>query len=176
MAYIIVGLGNPGEEYENTRHNTGRIIAALVAKNLDAKAKLVVPDTFMNHSGQAVGKVVKSQKAAEQLIVIHDDLDLPLGRFKIVFDRGAGGHHGVESIIKQLKTQKFTRTKVGISPTTPGGKLKKPKGEKTVDFIIGPFKPAELTLIKKEARKITEAIDVLIADSREKAMTLFNSQ
>ena len=130
---------------------------------------------MMNNSGSGLKLVVNSAKKAEQLVVIHDDLDLPLGRFKIVFDRGAGGHHGVESIIKNLKTQKFVRIKVGISPLTPSGKLKKPSGEeKVVNFILGKFRDPELAELKKESKKIAQAVATLMAESREKAMTLFN--
>lgn len=140
------------------------------------KVTLILPQGFMNNSGRSLKPIISSAKGAEQMIVIHDDLDLPLGRFKIMFDRGAGGHRGVESIIKNLKTQKFTRIKVGISPVTPSGKIKKPEEKKVVDFIIGDFKDKELAEIKKEAKKIVAAIEMMISESRDKAMSLFNNQ
>jgi len=175
MSYLIVGLGNPGAEYEKTRHNTGRLVVASAAAELGHRAKFLLPETMMNDSGRAVAKLVKSKKAAEKLVVIHDDLDLPLGRVKISFGRGAGGHRGAASIIKALKTEKFIRVRVGICPTTPGGKLKKPRGEKAViDFILGDFKPAELATLKKLAKKITAALETLIADGREAAMSAVN--
>lgn len=184
---IIVGLGNPGTEYENTRHNTGRMVLNMFRQknNLpewkeDKKLKslvskknkitLLLPETFMNKSGEAVSKIIKSKKAMGGLVVIHDDLDLPLGKFKISFNRGAGGHRGVQSIVKTLKTEAFTRIRVGISSK------KKPIGEKAViDFILGKFKPAELTMFKKTTKKISEAIEMIISEGREKAMGKFNS-
>ncbi|TSC84429.1 MAG: peptidyl-tRNA hydrolase, PTH1 family [Parcubacteria group bacterium Gr01-1014_17] len=170
--YTIVGLGNPGAEYENTRHNAGR---AAVATLKDISAKLVTPDTFMNKSGDAVKPLIKSAKQAEQLIVIHDDLDLPFGKFKISFNKSAGGHRGVESIVKAIKTQAFVRIRIGISPMTPSGKLKKPKGEEAVEHhILGKFKPSELSELKKMHKKIDEAVAFIISDGREKAMSQFN--
>ncbi len=195
MAWIIVGLGNPGEEYENTRHNTGRMALEAYAKKAgaiwkeDKKAKLhstgasvgknlmalVLPDTFMNKSGAAVAKFVKSQKAAEKMVVVYDDLDLPLGKIKLSFDRGSGGHKGIESIEKQVKTRKFTRIRIGVSPETPGGKLKKPQGEdKVVDFILAPFKSAEMDELKKVFKKVGEVIDVIVTEGHVIAMNRFN--
>src|ERR1700733_6443483 len=149
MSYIIVGLGNPGEEYAETRHNTGRMLVQLFGKMHDAEWKvdkklsaqiakvkigkqtvtLVLPDTFMNNSGKSVKPLVTSIKSAEKLLVIYDDLDLPFGSAKISFNKSSGGHKGLESIIKNIKTEKFARIRVGISPVTPSGKIKKPKGE-----------------------------------------------
>lgn len=165
--YTIVGLGNPGDEYAYTRHNTGKIISE--------KLGYGSVDEFMNNSGKGVAKKIKSKKAAEKLIVIHDDLDLPLGSFKVSFNRGPGGHRGVASIIRALKTQEFTRIRVGISPTTPSGKLKKPKGEEAVlKFILGKFKPDELKTLNKLSKDIGEAIDLIKKGDREAAMNQFN--
>jgi peptidyl-tRNA hydrolase, PTH1 family len=198
MSYLIVGLGNPGEEYAGTRHNTGRIIVESLAKNFGAelkgdkklnslvgggeigkeKATFVLPDTFMNNSGKAVAPKVKSVKQAKELIVVHDDLDLPLGTFKISWNRGAGGHRGVDSIIKAIKTQEFIRFRVGISPETAAGKLKKPLGEEAVNkCIIGKFKPSELLAIKKVVKTAAEAVETILSDSKSglaRAMTQFN--
>lgn len=194
--FIIVGLGNPGKEYENTRHNTGRALIehfikthhfsepkadrklkALVATGEIKKEKIVfiLPETFMNKSGMSVKPLVTSAKKAETLIVAHDDLDLPLGTLKITFGRGAGGHRGIESIIRAIKTKDFVRIRIGIAPTTPNGKIKKPKGEKAiVDFIIGAFKSKELEVLKKAIPKACQAIDVLITEGRAAAMNHFN--
>jgi peptidyl-tRNA hydrolase, PTH1 family len=172
--YIVVGLGNPGEEYAHTRHNTGRLASDLVSEKLE-KVKVLEPDTYMNHSGKFVSKFVKSKKAAEKLVVIYDDLDLPLGTLKISFNRSSGGHRGVESIIKALKTEGFVRIRIGISPSTPGGKLKKPKGEEAVDkFILGEFKPAELQVLKKVFKKVVEAVECIRDCGHERAMGEFN--
>ncbi|MEK7208704.1 MAG: aminoacyl-tRNA hydrolase [Patescibacteria group bacterium] len=176
QALTIFGLGNPGAAYENTRHNTGaRLVTALADQKPKKKATLLLPMTFMNKSGEAVAKVIKSKKAAENLVVVHDDLDLPLGKFKISFGRSSGGHRGVESIIKKLKTQNFIRLRVGIAPTTPSGKLKKPVGEKVVvDFILGKFKPAEELKLKKLTPKLIETLDAILIDGWPLAMNRFN--
>jgi PTH1 family peptidyl-tRNA hydrolase len=173
---LVVGLGNPGEEYENTRHNTGRILVNLIEKKLeDNKLKFLTPDTFMNNSGKAVAPLVKSKKDLENLVVIYDDIDLPLGKIKISFNRSSGGHNGLNSVIKSLKSQEFLRIRIGISPVTPGGKLKKPSGEKAVlNFLLGEFKKPELETIKKLSKKVAEAVETIFAESKEKAMSLYN--
>ena len=172
---LVVGLGNPGDEYENSRHNTGRIMASLVKAKLDGKIKFLLPDTFMNNSGRAVVPLIKSKKDLKDLIVIYDDLDLPLGKMKISFNRSAGGHRGLDSIIKSLKSEEFLRIRIGIAPQTPGGKLKKPKGEKEViKFILGKFKKPELDELKKLSKKVAEAIEMIFGESKEKAMSLYN--
>ncbi|MEI7709198.1 MAG: aminoacyl-tRNA hydrolase [bacterium] len=175
---LVVGLGNPGAEYENTRHNTGRILIPLIEKHLEdskQKIKFLTPDTFMNNSGKAVAPLVKTKKDLENLIVVYDDIDLPLGKIKISFNRSSGGHNGVGSIIKSVKSEAFVRIRVGISPATPKGVVKKPKGEELVlKFLLGEFKKPELELIKKQAKIISQAIEMIFAEGREKAMTLYN--
>ena len=197
MSYIIVGLGNPDEEYAGTRHNVGRMVldyalkktalgeeatewkldkklGALAAKSKLGKESLIFlkPEVFMNNSGKSVKPLVTSVKKAHNLIVIHDDLDLPLGSFKVCFNRGSGGHKGVESIARAIKTKEFIRIKVGVSPETPGGKLKKPQGEeKVIDFIVGKFKPAELEVLKKAEKKAVLMLEAIIRDGLEKAMS-----
>ncbi len=167
--FIIAGLGNPGAEYEKTRHNTGRIIVDLFRRKHDlpdwesdqklkaltsagkvdgVAVKLILPETMMNASGRSLVPLVKSAKAAKQLLVVHDDLDLPLGTFKISFDRGSGGHRGVESVMKSLKTRAFWRLRVGVSPK----KKITASPERVVDFILGKFRPAELATLEKLAK------------------------
>ncbi len=196
MSWIIVGLGNPGGEYEGTRHNTGRMALEYYAKAGSASAwkedkksnstttgthvgktlaALVLPNTYMNKSGSAVMKFVKSVRAAEKLVVVYDDLDLPIGKIKVSFNRGSGGHKGVESIMRAVKTKKFTRIRIGVSPETPGGKMKKPLGEKSVnDFILSKFKPAEMDEMKKVFKKVAQAIDTIVADGPMIGMNQFN--
>lgn len=196
MAWVIVGLGNPGEEYELTRHNAGRMALEFYAKSAgssawkeDKKSKslttgavagkqmlaLVLPNTFMNKSGASVAKFVKSVKAAERLIVVYDDLDLPIGKIKLSYDRGSGGHKGIESIARTLKTKKFTRIRIGVSPATPTGKLKKPQGEdEVVKFILARFKTVELDELKKVFKEVGLAIDAIVADGPMVAMNAFN--
>lgn len=174
--YIIVGLGNPGEEYASTRHNTGRRAEDCISKSGRVKAKFIIPDAWMNKSGLSVAKVITSKKAVQKLIVIHDDLDLPLGALKISYNRSAGGHKGVESIIRALKTEAFIRLRLGISPSTKAGKLKKPKGERTVEkFILGRFSPVEEMALKKVFKRATLAVVTIVEDGLARAMTDFNS-
>ncbi|MHB1118395.1 MAG: aminoacyl-tRNA hydrolase [Minisyncoccota bacterium] len=192
MQYLIVGLGNPGEEYVNTRHNVGRMVLevfrkknefpewsldksvkALVSKGSFGKDKIILlePDNFMNVSGKSVAPFVKNAKEAERTIVVYDDVDLPLGTMKISFNRSSGGHKGVESIIKALKTREFARLRMGICPMTPGGKPRKPKGEQAIlEFIVGPFKKTEAEEIKKVTKKAAEALSLILIHGREKAM------
>ncbi len=175
--YTIVGLGNPGEEYAKTRHSTGHIVIAELEKKLDLgkRAKFLILDEFMNNSGKPVAKMIKSKKDVAKLVIIHDELDLALGTFKVSFNKGPGGHNGVRSIVKSLKTQEFIRIRVGISPSTPTGKLRKPTGEKKVlDFILGEFKPKELEVLKKVSKKIAEAVSVIVEDGVQYAMNQFN--
>jgi len=179
---LVVGLGNPGKEYENTRHNTGRILVGILEKKLEGlpaqagqKVKFLTPDTFMNNSGKAVAPLIKSKKDLKDLVVIYDDIDLPLGKMKISFNRSSGGHNGLGSVIKALKSEEFLRIRVGISPATPKGVVRKPKGEKEVlNFLLGEFKKPELETIKKLSKKVTEAVETIFNESKEKAMSIYN--
>lgn len=196
MAWLVVGLGNPGEEYVNTRHNAGRHALDRFAKDTDLSGwktdtkkqytvargtcgkQLVValqPDTYMNKSGSAVLHFVKSAKMAEKMVVVYDDMDLPLGTIKLSFDRGSGGHKGLESIMRAVKTRKFTRIRIGVSPHTPGGKLKKPQGEEEVlKFILAKFKPAEQDDLKKIYKRVSEALQMIVTEGPMPAMNEFN--
>jgi len=196
MKFIIVGLGNPGEEYLNTRHNTGFMVldafkkkmvfpnwvdsakyTALISDGEVGKhtAKLLLPQTFMNKSGSSVKKVVSTKKAADKLVVVYDDLDLPLGKIKISFGRGSGGHKGVESITRGIGTKDFIRLRVGVSSVTPSGKIKKPKGEKAVmDFILKDFRKPEREKFEKVLKEAGVALEAIIVDGRAAAMNKFN--
>jgi PTH1 family peptidyl-tRNA hydrolase len=173
---LVVGLGNPGTEYEKTRHNTGRIMVGLIESKLeDLKIKFLTPDTFMNNSGKAVAPLVKTKKDLAQLVVIYDDIDLPMGKMKISFNRSSGGHNGLGSIIKHLKSEEFLRIRIGIAPATPSGKIKKPKGEKAIlNYLLGEFKKSELETLKKLSKKVADAIECIFSESKEKAMSLYN--
>ena len=173
---LVVGLGNPGKEYENTRHNTGRIMVGMVEKKLDEmKIKFITPDNFMNNSGKAVAPLIKTKKDLENLVVIYDDIDLPLGKMKISFNRSSGGHKGLNSIIKALKSEEFLRIRIGISPETPSGKVRKPKGEKAVlNFILGIYKKSELDKLKKLSKKVAEAVEMIFTEGSGKAMSVYN--
>jgi PTH1 family peptidyl-tRNA hydrolase len=195
MSYVFVGLGNPGEEYNETRHNTGRMLVSWLGKTLSAEweedkklnaevakvkigktpVTLVLPNTFMNKSGNSLKSLIKKEKDAEKLMVIYDDLDMPFGSTKISFNRSSGGHKGLESIIRAIKTEKFPRIRIGISPKTPSGKIKKPNGEDAVTkVILGKFKLDELKELKKLSKKVNEAIEVFVSEGLDKAMTNFN--
>lgn len=192
---LIVGLGNPGEEYVVSRHNTGFIILDYMLGKIDWKqspgAKALFykdsvskkpvlylkPQTFMNNSGVAVS-YTQNEKAKikpEDIIVIYDDIDLPLGSLKISFNRSSGGHNGVESIIKKIKTREFIRIRIGISPTTPLGKIRKPKGDEAIlKFLLGKFKDDELKELKKISKKVTEIIEMIVVEGKDKAMSVYN--
>jgi len=194
---LIVGLGNPGKEYEKTRHNCGRIILENIAKANDfslwrddmklkslrskgeilndEKVEFLLPNTFMNNSGLAVAPLIDSPKKLKNLIVVYDDMDIPIGSLKISFNRSSGGHNGLESIIKKVKSREFIRIRIGVSPHTPTGKIRKPSGEAAVlKFLLGPLKEDELKELKKLSKKVEEIISMIASEGKDKAMTLYN--
>jgi len=155
---LIVGLGNPGEKYKNNRHNVGFVLIDKYAKEhglvweensklkaLTCKVEdklLVKPQTFMNNSGESVSQIINFYKIdPEDLTVIHDDVDLPLGEVKKQFASGAAGHHGVESIISCLGTKEFWRVRIGVG--RPSG------GMQVEDFVLQDFLKEELAVINK---------------------------
>ena|SRR5665213_2141943 len=196
MTFTFIGLGNPGKEYENTRHNTGRMMLeyfrvahdfpewkadkksqALISKGKigSHSTTLVCPETFMNKSGISARVFATNAKSAERMLVVYDDLDLPFGSAKISFNKSSGGHKGLESIIKAVKTQAFPRMRIGISPSTPKGKIKKPQGDEAVEKkILGDFNTDELTALKKLSKRTNEALEIFVREGCESAMTAFN--
>jgi peptidyl-tRNA hydrolase, PTH1 family len=187
--FLIIGLGNPGEKYENTRHNIGFTAVkklreknnfsdfkfhkksnALIADGLIGNEKIILaqPQTFMNLSG-STASVLSDYYQIEQknIIIIHDDIDIPLGQIKISQDSGSGGHKGVESIINNLSTKNFTRIRIGILPNFG-------KPEKVEDFVLKKFSKEEGKILEEVIIKITGAIEILIKDGPEKAMNKFN--
>ncbi|MDB5275034.1 MAG: Aminoacyl-tRNA hydrolase, peptidyl-tRNA hydrolase, family [Chitinophagaceae bacterium] len=153
--------------------------ASVVEGSVDGeKVQLVLPEVFMNQSGKGVTGFVKSVKAAQKLLVVRDDLDLPIGVIKMtVHGRGSGGHKGVESIMRALKTKEFAQLKVGISGATAKGRVKKPAGEeKVVKHVIGKFSPKEELELKKAFKKVNAAIGFFITDGVEKAMLEANTR
>ena len=169
MTWVLVGLGNPGVEYEHTRHNVGREFLLACADTLPKKAEVLTPDTFMNKSGGAVKPYIKSAKAAEQLVVLHDDLDLPLGTVKISFGRGSAGRKGVESVERAVKTKNYVRFRIGISAGKKGGRVMKPD-------VLGKFKPSEAAELKKAKTSVKEGLEILMTEGLEKAMTSINGR
>ncbi len=198
MSIVIVGLGNPGKEYEKTRHNAGRSAVELVASSndfddfvLNGKSKalttkgnigtestvLVLPETMMNLSGKAVAAFVKSQKAAKNLLVIHDDLDLPLGTIKMVFGRGSGGHKGVESVMRAIKTKDFARLRIGISAVGKKNQAKKVQGEeKVIKQVIGKWKPSEEVVFKKVLKKVAETVRLFATSGIDSSTQFANTR
>ncbi len=194
--FIVAGLGNPGKEYKNTRHNAGRIVLdciraregagqwqrdkyaqALVASGIIAgsEVRLVAPDNYMNNSGKSLVPFFGDRMSPAQLIVIYDDLDLPLGGMKISFGRGAGGHKGVQSIIDTLGSKDFVRIRIGISPKTLFGTMKKPHGEGKVHrFIMGTFSTRERARLEEVAQTAQKAIEIITTEGHQKAMDEFN--
>ncbi len=205
---IIIGLGNPGKEYEGTRHNAGREAVMKFAKKFGfeefeidkkaqalvsegkiekTKATLVLPETFMNLSGKAAGKFAKGAKkmknslgktikAFPDLIVVHDDLDIPLGKAKMSWDKSAGGHKGVDSVIKAVGTQAFFRIRMGITPANAKGKMKKLDHETIVDdFIVAEFKDKEALELKAVEKKVVDCLELAVADSPDRAMSEYNA-
>lgn len=195
--FLIFGLGNPGDEYEGTRHNVGRMVVSILAKNnnfddfiLDKKSnslissgkigkekvELVMPEGFMNNSGKTIGSLVKTKAPFEKVIVIHDDLDIPIGSIKVSFGKKPGGHRGVESVSKVLKSDDFIRIRIGISPKTASGKIKKPQSEKDViDFILGKLSKNENEALKKTVKNGAKAVEDILNNDLSFAMNFWNS-
>lgn len=193
---IIIGLGNPGDEYLKSRHNTGRIILQEIAQKYgfddwknESKYKLektkgkirgekfdfVIPNTFMNNSGDVVPLFIKDKKKLSKLVVVYDDIDLPFGTYKISFNKSSGGHNGLNSIIKRVKSQDFLRIRVGISGKTNKEQAKKPKGQEAVlKFLLGSFKEEELKELKKISEQIAGALELISKEGKDKAMSILN--
>lgn len=184
----IVGLGNPGPDYNATRHNIGNmIVQAFAAKHHIAcdrekfkslygkgrvgtqEALLVLPQTFMNLSGQSVQGWWQFYKwTGDDLVVVHDEVDLPLGRLKFGFGRGAAGHNGVKSIIDSVGTQGFYRLRVGVG---------RPAGQKPVaDYVLEPFSASEQRELESVIDRGCEALHCLVTEGAAKAMQLFHSE
>lgn len=191
--FLIIGLGNPGPEYEKSRHSVGRMAIDFLAskekfgewksnkrtKSLESRGTfgrkeilLVKPETFMNKSGQTA--VSYGQTAIKKMIVVYDDVDLPLGTIRFAFGRGSGGHRGLDSIIKSLKTRDFIRLRLGTSPVTSTGKTKKPSSDKVVDFVIADFKKPEELILKKVFKQTSEALVYLAENGLAKTMNIYN--
>lgn len=184
--YIIVGLGNPGREYENTRHNAGFIAIDKLANKYNIeitkekhkaligtgiiegeKVVLVKPQTFMNLSGEAAYEVMNFYKEElKNFIVIFDDIDLPVGSIRIKERGSAGTHNGVKSIVHELGTQEFKRVKVGIGK--PNGKMD------LVSYVLGKFSKEEFNEIEKSTDKAVNAVEIIIKDGIAKAMNDYN--
>lgn len=189
---LIVGLGNPGDKYTKVRHNLGFMALDALHKkmggeqwSLEEKFKaetlkmgdliLVKPTTFMNNSGMAVSALSKYFKInPEGVIIIHDDLDLPLGKIKVRIGGAAAGHHGVESIIKDLGTDQFIRVRLGI------GNLRSQSGERkgttfgAEKYVLEPFMPGERSKVKHMLKQAVTAVETLLDKGIDTAQNQFN--
>jgi len=185
---LIVGLGNPGKDYESTRHNLGfmlidklahdeginvnrRECSALVGRGEieGTRTQLVKPQTFMNLSGHAVACLlarIDSDAPIDQLVVISDDLALPLGRIRIRERGSAGGHNGLKSIIASIGTDEFIRLRIGITPEHPISDAKK--------FVLDNFSRSERPIVEETIELSAKAIRTIIRDGALKAMSEFN--
>ena len=173
MKWTIIGLGNPSDEYASTRHNVGKDLLEALEAKLPSGVKVIPLNVYMNNSGPAIKKAIGSAKG---LVVVHDELDLPLGKVKVSFGSSAGGHNGVKSIEKALKTRDYVRVRVGISPSTSSGRLRRPDPEKIVDFVLSKFRASEVEKLKKVKKIVQEALELIINEGIEKAQTEINSR
>lgn len=183
---MIVGLGNIGSKYDQTRHNVGFMIVDEIAKRLNAefqtskfeaqvatvfnngeKVMLVKPSTYMNDSGRAVGPLMSYYDVAPaDLLVIHDDLDLPLGKVRLKQKGSAGGHNGIKSILAHVGDQHFKRVKVGIDH---------PEKMSVVNYVLGKFTPAQLPLFNDAKITAVAAVDAwLTTDDFAAVMNQYN--
>ena len=182
--WLVVGLGNPGREYERSRHNIGFLlvdelarrhagrVTDRAAKSLTGKIRLpdrevvlAKPQTMMNLSGLAVKALrAKYDVPLERLVVVHDELDLPFGRLRLRQGGSSAGNHGLDSVISSLGSKDFIRVRVGIG---------RPPGD-GIDYVLSPFTEAERAQLPDIVRRAADAIDVILEQGLERAMTDFN--
>ncbi len=184
--WLVIGLGNPGTEYQRTRHNLGFMLVDLLAARSGAQVKrlecrsligqgrienlnveLAKPQTYMNLSGEAVSCLLtKPGRSLEKMIVISDDLALPLGTIRVRTKGTHGGHNGLRSIIDCLKTQEWTRLRIGIMPEHPVANTK--------NFVLDEFSKGESKIIEKILETGADAVRTIIADGVDQAMAEYN--
>src|SRR5512143_31594 len=185
---IIVGLGNPGRKYERTRHNAGFMAVDELASNLHTdidqekffaligKARLdseqvvlLKPQTYMNESGRAVAAAVRGSYAeVSDLLVIHDELDLPCGVVRVKIGGGHGGHNGLRSVIEHLGSSDFVRVRIGIGrPAT---------GKDAVDYVLSPFLVEEKKSLSDAMTRVVAAVKTIILEGPTRAMNMFNQK
>lgn len=184
--WLIIGLGNPGAAYEQTRHNLGFMLVDLLAGEKGVQVKreecraligraeienetveLVKPQTFMNLSGEAVSCLLKKpSRSVKKIIVITDDLALPFGKIRLRPKGSAGGHNGLKSIIACLRTEDFIRLRIGIQPEH--------QISNTKNFVLEKFSKADAETVEKVLKESAEAVRAVIRDGVEKAMAQFN--
>ncbi|MGD8717182.1 MAG: aminoacyl-tRNA hydrolase [Candidatus Zixiibacteriota bacterium] len=183
--YAIFGLGNPGRQYADTKHNAGAMVVDILARRHRVRlwrrrfqsicgkgaiegrpAWLIKPRTYMNRSGWSVAEAVESLKLApERLLVISDDLDLPSGKIRLREKGSAGGHRGLQSIIEELGTQNFARLRIGVGAPTEGD---------AADYVLSTFDPAERSAVDEALERAADAVEAWLAEGAARAMTAFN--
>jgi PTH1 family peptidyl-tRNA hydrolase len=176
---LIVGLGNPGKTYDNTRHNIGFMILDNFINNENWKSKFdslyikkddvlfLKPQTYMNNSGFAVKKIVDFYKIkAEDILVIQDDLDLPFNTFKLKKNSSSGGHNGIKSIISCLNTDSFCRLKIGIAHD---------KNINTIDYVLSKFNSNDISKLSDKMNLYKEIIEYFIENDADKTISKYNS-
>lgn len=203
---LIVGLGNPGEKYEKTRHNLGFLVVDQFLRNFETAANsvwkenkkfksdiaeiewkpkignldkviLAKPNTYMNNSGMAVSLISKFYKIDPlDIWVVHDELDLPLGYLKIRLGGSSAGHNGIESIIGSLGTEKFWRIRLGIGKEKTGERMAKYKVKNTEDYVLSSFSPQERGKIKNLVKHASRALVEVLEKGQETAMNKFNTR
>ena len=186
--WIVVGLGNPGRKYSKTRHNVGFLFMKQVAKDWNFKIKreryssriveverknerilLAMPQSYMNKSGQAVGQILeRTREKPEQLIVIYDDLDIPLGEIRIRKEGSPGSHKGMISIVREINSTQFPRIRIGIGPLSPG--------VSATDYVLSPFEREERSILKESVGRAQIALELILDGEIEKAMNLYNQR
>jgi PTH1 family peptidyl-tRNA hydrolase len=195
VEFLIVGLGNPGSEYENTPHNLGFMVidrlaesnairvsrkekmslvglGAIVVNNVEKSVALAKPQTFMNLSGPAVkGLLEKYELQPDRLIVVYDELDLPWGSLKIKPKGSAAGHKGIGSVIGALGTNVIVRVRLGIRPIGADGQPVPLSGE---EFVLRPFKRSQKQEVEEAVARGAAAVESILAEGVEKSMTVFN--
>lgn len=192
--YLIVGLGNPGDKYKNTRHNLGfEVVDDLKRKlelgefSLEEKFKaeiaknseiiLAKPTTFMNRSGFAVSPIAQFYKIApENIIIVHDELDLPLGHIKVRMGGSDAGHHGVESVIEMLGTEKFIRVRLGIGVWQAISGEHKHAAFNAEKFVVDYFLDGEKSKVKAMVKRAIKAVEAIMELGVEKAQNQFNDK
>jgi peptidyl-tRNA hydrolase, PTH1 family len=167
------------DKYANALVSRGHIESVGEASRSDTTDKgyiiMALPGTFMNHSGEAVrGLVKKYGLNPEEVVIVHDDIDLPFGRVKISKDRGDGGHNGVKSVIEQLGTRDFSRIRVGICPTNEEGEKAKPHKDVVSGYVLDRFSPTESDNLSAVATRVSEALVVIVQRGVVQAMNIIN--
>lgn len=193
MPQLIVGLGNPGPKYDRTRHNVGFEIVDQLAQRWQIslteqkkfqgivgegigsgsrKVRLLKPQTYMNNSGQSIRAVVDWYKLPpESVLVIYDEMDLPVGKLRLRLSGSAGGHNGMKSTIAHLGTQTFPRLRIGIGSARDGE-----RDRDTVSHVLGKFSPQEAKIIVEIIQLAADAVELSLRQGVEKAMSLYNNR